>query len=108
MYIRIDRPNETSFHQVTAHAELRMQQRGISAQLLELVLRYGRTLYERGLSFRVIGHKEVEHHARNGVDLKCAEGVHVLVESNGTVITTYRNHNLRKIRPGKRRHAVRH
>jgi hypothetical protein len=97
-----------SFHSLTAHAEVRMQQRGISSDLLELVLRYGRTLYGRGLSFRVIGHKEVERYAREGVDLSRAEGIHVLVQSNGAVITTYRNQNLRKLRPSKRRHATRH
>jgi hypothetical protein len=97
-----------SFHPLTAHAELRMQQRGISTALLQLVLRYGRTLHERGLSFRVIGHKEVERYAREGVNLSRAEGVHVLVHSDGAVITTYRNQNLRKIRPSKRRHATCH
>lgn len=108
MHIEIDSPNDTRLHWVTAHAARRMQQRGITAQLLELVLRYGRTLHERGLSFRVIGNKEVERHARHGLDLQRAAGIHVLVEADGAVVTTYRNHDLRKIRPAKRRHTVRH
>lgn len=97
-----------SNYHFTAHAELRMQQRGIAPRLIELVLRYGRTIYARGLAFRVIGHKEVERFARDGIDLTRAEGIHVLVETDGSVITAYRNHDLRKIRPGKRRHAVCH
>jgi len=97
-----------SEYHLTAHAELRMQQRGIAPQLIELVLRYGRTIYSRGLAFRVIGHKEVGRYSRDGIDLSRAEGIHVLVETDGSVITAYRNHDLRKIRPGKRRHAIYH
>jgi hypothetical protein len=98
----------SSNYHLTAHAELRMQQRGIAPRLIELVLRYGRMIYSRGLAFRVIGHKEVDRYARDGIDLSRAEGIHVLVETDGSVITAYRNHDLRKIRPGKRRHAVYH
>jgi len=108
MHTDITRRDPRSLHQLTAHAALRMQQRGISTDLLELVLRYGRTLYERGLSFRVIGHKEVERYGREGVDVSRAEGVHVLVQADGAVITTYRNQKLRKIRPTRRRQATRH
>jgi hypothetical protein len=108
MLTDITQQESRSSHLLTAHAAVRMQQRGISTELLELVLRYGRTLHERGLSFCVIGHKEIERYARDGVDLSRARGVHVLVQSNGAVITTYRNQNLRKIRPTRRRHATRH
>jgi len=97
-----------SNYHLTAHAVLRMQQRGIAPRLIALVLRYGRTIYARGLAFRVIGHKEVERFARDGLDLTPAEDIHVLVDTDGSVITAYRNHDLRKIRPGKRRHAVYH
>lgn len=95
-------------HCLTSHAVLRMQQRGISAQLIQTALRYGRTIHARGDTFRVIGRKEVERHARRGIDLSHAEGIHVLVSGDGAVITAYRNHDLRRIRPAKRRHAVHH
>ncbi len=95
-------------HPITHHAELRMQQRGIPVRLVEAVLHYGRTIHARGLSFRVIGHKEVVRYAREGVDLRNAEGIHVLLQSDGTVITTYRNRDLRSIRPSKRKHAMHH
>lgn len=100
--------SRVSDYHLTAHAELRMQQRGIAPRLIELALRYGRTIHARGLAFRVIGHKEVERFARDGIDLSRAEGIHVLVQTDGSVITAYRNHDLRKIRPGKRRHAIYH
>jgi hypothetical protein len=95
-------------HPMTHHAEIRMQQRGISEHLVETVLHYGRTIHARGLSFRVIGHKEVVHYAREGVDLTNAEGIHVLLQRDGVVVTMYRNRDLRAIRPSKRKHAMHH
>lgn len=93
-------------HPMTHHAEIRMQQRGIPERLVEAVLRYGRTIHARGLSYRVIGHKEVARYAREGIDLSDAEGIHVLLQSDGAVVTTYRNRDLRAIRPSKRKHAM--
>lgn len=95
-------------HPMTSHAIQRMSQRGIRPELVEQVLRYGRLIYERGLQFRVIGRKEVDFFAARGINLRAAEGVHVLVQPDGSVLTTYRNHDLRAIRPCKRKHAMYH
>jgi hypothetical protein len=95
-------------HSIALHARVRMQQRAISASHVETVLRYGRVVFSRGLTFRVIGRNEVRHFSAHGLDLSHAEGIHVLVDSDGTVITTYRNHDLRKIRPTKRKHSMHH
>lgn len=93
---------------LTDHAEMRMRQRCISPELLEMVLTYGRTIYSKGTTYKVIGRKEVEIWAPKGINLRAAEGVHVLLGGDGAVVTTYRNHNLRKIRPSKRRHSFYH
>ncbi len=95
-------------HFVTSHAAVRMQQRGITEDLVEAVLAFGRCVHARGLTFRVVGRREVEHYAHRGLDLSRAEGVHVLVEADGAIVTTYRNHDLRNIRPRKRRQVVHH
>lgn len=95
-------------HPVTHHAEVRMQQRGIPEHLVETVLHFGRTVHARGLSFRVVGHKEVARYAREGIDLTDAEGIHVLLAKDGSVVTTYRNHDLRAIRPCSRKQARHH
>lgn len=95
-------------HPLVPHSWQRMQQRGIRPELVKQVLRYGRVIYERGLQFRVIGRNEVDNFAVRGVNLRAAEGVHVLVQADGSVLTTYRNHNLRAIRPCKRKHAMDH
>lgn len=87
---------------LSLHAAQRAQQRRISREMLALVLTYGRTVHARGTTFRVIGRKEVERFGPLGVDLRRAEGVHALLAEDGAVITTYRNQDLRKIRPGRR------
>lgn len=101
-------PQALANHHLAPHALLRMQQRGIRPELVEQVLRYGRAIHARGLLFRVIGRKEVAFFAARGINLRAAEGVHVLVQPDGSVLTTYRNQNLRAIRPCKRKHAMHH
>lgn len=95
-------------HPLTTHAGIRMNQRGISPQVVELVLSYGRTIYSRGATYKVIGRKEVANFAARGIDLRAADGLHVLLGQDGAVITTYRNHDLRRIRPSERRHSFSH
>ena len=53
----------------------------------------------------VVGRKEVDKYKALGIDLSKAQGVHVLLSTGGQVITTYRNQDLRKIRPRKRKQA---
>lgn len=93
---------------LTDHAQMRMGQRGISERCVAMVLRYGRTVHARGAAYRVIGHKEVARCAELGIDVSEADGVHVLVAPDGSVVTAYRNHELPKIRPSKRRQRVYH
>ncbi len=95
-------------HPLTTHAGIRMNQRGISPGVVELVLSYGRTIYSRGTTYKVIGRKEVAFFAARGIDLRSADGLHVLLGQDGAVITAYRNHDLRKIRPSQRRHSFLH
>jgi hypothetical protein len=51
----------------------------------------------------VIGKKEIEWSRREGVDLSAHAGVHVLLScDDGSVMTVYRNWNLRRLRPKSR------
>lgn len=95
----------TSCHQLTHHASLRSQQRCISRPIIDLVTTYGREIHTRGATFMVVGRKEVDKYKSLGIDLSKAQGVHVLLSTEGQVITTYRNQDLRKIRPRKRKQA---
>jgi hypothetical protein len=79
-----------------------MQQRGIPERQVEAARRYGRTIHARGLSLGVIGARYV----REGADLEQVEGIRVLAESAGSVVTAYRNHDLREINLFKRWQAI--
>lgn len=86
----------------TFHAALRMQQRGLSPEQIDLVLQYGREVHQRGIVYFVIGRKEVQQFAGGDIDLSGCEGIHVLVSPDGWVVTTYRNRELLRSRDGKR------
>lgn len=95
------------------HACTRMQQRGIRPEDIQLVLRFGRRIYARGLEYHVIGRKEVQRWALLGVNISHLSGMQVLIADTGLVVTTYRSHNLHVIQAVPRRkqragHQVNH
>jgi len=75
-----------------------MQSRGINRNKIEAVLYYGRCVHTRGAFLYVIGHKEIKTNAKRGINLEDCEGVQVVCTSEHTVLTVYRNRNLRKLR----------
>jgi hypothetical protein len=79
-----------------------MDARSISIEALRSALKYGRTTWTRGARIFAIGRKEVQFYRAHGVDLSRFEGVHVVESADGTVITVYRNRDLRGLRPDKR------
>lgn len=84
---------------VSTHAMVRMQQRGIDHIQLEQALCYGRMVRAHGgTRLHVLGRREAQRHGENGLNLSGAEGVHILMSEEGTVITVYRNHELRSLR----------
>lgn len=93
---------------ITDHAMLRMGQRGIKLEVLELILRFGREIRSKGAVFYVLGKKEVQKYCQYVPKLKEMEGMQVLTSNEGVVITAYRNKNLRKVRPFLRKHSYSH
>lgn len=91
---------------LTNHATIRMQQRRISKTAIVVALLYGREVYTRDACICVIGQKEVQTCLRHGLDLSAHAGVHVVLSGNGTVMTVYRNADLRGLRPRSRRHRA--
>jgi hypothetical protein len=83
---------------LTNHAVIRMQQRGISTTALRVALDIGRRIHAKGLTFYVVGHKEVSRYADRGVNLSSFEGLQVLVAADGAVVTTYRSRDLHAIK----------
>lgn len=87
-------------HSLSAHARQRMNARNLGLTAIKATLDFGRVVYTRGAIIYAIGKKEVRRHRSTRGDLGRFEGVHVVCAPDGTVITTYRNHNFRGIRPG--------
>lgn len=90
---------------VSDHAAKRMSQRGLSPRQVDLVMEYGRRVHSRRAVYYALGRKEVARHQVKVPELAELEGIQVVVNSDQEVIlTVYRNHDFRKIRPCKRRH----
>ena len=88
---------------VSNHAQRRMDMRGINQKTIDLVLKFGREVRTRGALFYVIGKKEIHQFYKQEPLLKDMEGIQVLTTKDGVIITTYRNKDLRQIRPDHRR-----
>lgn len=85
---------------LTDHAADRLRQRRIPEAALAAVLSYGRRIFVRGSQVRAIGRREVARFQAAGIDLRPFEGLHVLLDPSGRqVITAYRNHDFRRLRP---------
>lgn len=96
----IDIQSEYSF---TRHAWERMSGRGLSPSAVRLVLNYGRVAHIRGVTVYVVGRKEVERYRLDGIELSSVEGVQVVCTDSGSIVTVYRNRDLRGLRPRSRR-----
>ena len=89
--------------ELTRHAWKRMTSRNLSSSAVEVALEYGRLAHVRGAVIYAIGRKEVERYASEGVDLTRHEGVQVVCNPQGTILTVYRNRDFRGLRPSHRR-----
>ena len=94
---------------LTEHGRRRMGQRGVKPEAVEFALKLGRKIYSRRALFFVIGKKEITKYGDQYPQLKQFEGLQVVtdVESN-LILTVYRSHDLRQIRPNKRKHCHLH
>jgi hypothetical protein len=88
---------------LTNHVRRRMEGRRIGSSAINACFLFGRVCHARGAVIYVIGHKEVRRLEQNRIDLSRYEGVHVVCSPVGSVLTVYRNHDLRGLRPHRRR-----
>ena len=73
-----------------------MTTRSINESQIDQVMRFGRESHTNKAVIYTIGRKEVE---ANGRFLEPCEGIHVLCSHrDGAIITTYRNHDLKRLR----------
>ena len=94
----------TSEPLMTNHAWNRCNSRGLSQSAINAAIQYGRLVHVRGAAIHVIGKKEVQRFAALCVDLEKFEGVQVVCNADDSAImTVYRNHDLRGLRPHRHR-----
>lgn len=98
------RPNNTTNNvqieaiKLTLHARKRMNARSLGIRAINAALDFGRIVRTRGAVIYAIGHKEVQRYRKVAGDLHRFEGVHVVCSPEGTVLTTYRNHDFKNLR----------
>ena len=91
---------------LTRHAWERMGRRGISPDVIQKVLSFGREVYDRGAIKYVVGKKEISYYACEGINLSKLNGMQVVCSQNGDILTVYRNRDFRGVRPCRR--SVKH
>jgi hypothetical protein len=93
---------------LTAHAATRMSERALTHEHLEAALVFGREIHTRGVTIYAVGQKEVRGAQAASIDISKFEGIQVLCERGGDVVTIYRNLNLRGLRPHTRTRSDRY
>ena len=91
---------------MTMHAVRRMHARRISEAAVRATLEHGRIVHVRGAVIHAIGHKEISHLRRHGIDLSHYEGIQIVCAPGGTILTAYRNRDFRSLRPRRRAAAL--
>ena len=90
-------------YHLSHHAWARMGERSVSPDMIRKVFYYGRVAHVRNATIYAVGRKEVNRFDSENVDLTDVEGVQVVCSESGTVMTVYRNHDFRGLRPLSRR-----
>jgi hypothetical protein len=75
---------------LTFHAAVRMQQRRISEEDIDLVMRCGRLYYGRDAEIYILVGRDLRGHVSSD-RISRLNGIHVICDRSGEVRTTYRN-----------------
>lgn len=94
--------------ELTKHGRERADARRFSPFKMQAVFAFGREVHTRGAVIYVVGHKEVQRAKLQSEDISEIEGWHVVCSRRGEVITVYRNHDLRDLRPRHRTRSDRY
>ena len=95
------------YFDLSQHAQMRMSQRSINLEQVQLVLSYGRMIHSRRARFYVIGRKEVKRLEKAELEARNLENIQIVVdERSNRILTVYRNKDFRQVRP-KHRHERR-
>lgn len=81
------------------HARKRIGSRRLPLSAVNAVMAYGSYHHVRGADIFVMSRRDIERAARKGLDMSGCAGIHVVCSNDGVVLTAYRNHNLKGLRP---------
>jgi HSP90 family molecular chaperone len=82
------RPSASGTFVMSDHAMKRMFERSLSPKTVRLTLRHGEPTYGEDVRIYRVGKKQVSH---VGHRIRQAEGVQIVVDHGGTVVTLYRS-----------------
>lgn len=80
------------------HAHKRANQRGVTADTVAHILRFGRKQHQKGAVYYSIGRKEVSKYKHLCPALKNMNGLHVVMSLSGEILTIFRNKNFKIVR----------
>lgn len=86
---------------LSAHAEARMHERGVSLEAIELAFAHGRRTHVRGACYFSIGRTEIRQHRERCPEIARHHGLHVVTRADGTILTVYKNRGFRILRPSR-------
>ena len=90
---------------VTRHLLERLDARGIDLEDVVTTVTYGRRFFVDSAVHYVMGWRDVERCAQEGLDLRGAENIHVLCSTDGSILTAYKNQKMPQTRP-RHRHRI--
>ena len=102
---RTTAPIHSGTYRMSAHAMKRMYRRGLNLDLIAETLSRGEVNYDRGAKHFRIGRRTAAEIRAEGGPADRLEGLHVIVSTDGNVLTVYRNRDFR--RPRKTHRHVR-
>lgn len=97
----------TEDYPLTKHAKQQMDARRVPVEALAATLSFGRKVHIRGAVIHAIGKREARKWGRHGIDLSRFEGVQAVCSPGGAIMTVYRNRELSRLRPHRRRWGLR-
>lgn len=87
---------EIAGYRVSPHGWQRVSGRGVTRAQVTAAIDWGRVDYVYGAMRFVVGRRESEAAERAGADTRGCEGLHVVVSSDGEIVTVFRNRTLRR------------
>jgi hypothetical protein len=91
------KPRASPAFTLSSHARRRIDSRGISLRSVDAAIRWGRASWSHGDRLFFLDRRSVHHARREGVRVDEHEGTVVILTTDGTVRTVFRNRSLKRV-----------